>query len=60
LNLRAFGAFGSEDFLVVEAGLAVFFAGGATAALLASISARAFLFGGMASREILGCKDNRK
>jgi hypothetical protein len=43
---------GSTDFFA-EAVLEVFFAGGALASLLASTSAKAFLFGGMAGRSFL-------
>jgi hypothetical protein len=56
LNLGALGAFGCGGFLVVEAALAAFFAGGATVSLLVSISARTFLFGGMAGKRFLGVK----
>jgi hypothetical protein len=56
LNLGALGAFGCAGFLVVEAALAAFFAGGAAVSLLVSISARTFLFGGMAGKRFLGVK----
>jgi hypothetical protein len=46
---------GSTDFFA-EAALEVFFAGGGLASLLASTSAKAFLFGGMASRSFLSAK----
>jgi hypothetical protein len=58
LNLRAFCAFGSAAFLVVEAALPFFFAGGAIS-LLASASAKAFLFGGIAATN-LNCQVNCK